>query len=41
MVNVPTVIAAFVSVYLALMTLTVLYLTYTAMKEKYVAEQPV
>jgi hypothetical protein len=33
MVNAPTVVAAFVSVYLVGMTFTVLYLTYTAVKQ--------
>jgi hypothetical protein len=33
MVDAPTVVAAFVSVYLVGMTFTVLYLTYTAVKQ--------
>jgi hypothetical protein len=35
MVSIPTVVAAVASVYIALMTVAVLYLTYTALKKEY------
>jgi hypothetical protein len=33
MVNIPSVVAAFVSVYILLMTVAILYLTYSALKQ--------